>query len=198
MTVEQTITACERNKGPILAVLKRALPAAGTVLEVAGGSGQHAAFFAEHLPRITWQATEQPGALAGMRARCEKCRAPNLPPPLALDINQSPWPVERADAVVCINAVHIIAWPAVQNLVQNGAKLLAPGAVFFLYGPFRYRNRRLEPSNQSFDMWLRRQDPRSGLRELESVNALMEENNLRLAADEPMPANNRSVWWRKM
>jgi len=196
--VKVAVPAAERNKAPILSMLRRALPAAGTVLEVAGGSGQHAAFFAEHLPRITWQATEQPGALAGMQAWREECGAPNLPPPLALDINQSPWPVERADAVVCINAVHIIPWPAVQNLVQKGAKLLAPGAVFFLYGPFRYRNRALEPSNESFDMWLRQQDPRSGLRELESVDALMEENGLCLAADEAMPANNRSVWWRKM
>lgn len=193
-----TIPACERNKEPMLAVLKRALPATGTVLEIAGGSGQHAAFFAEHLPHLTWQATEQPGELASMRAWREECSAPNLPPPLELEINRAPWPVDQADAVVCINAVHIIPWPAVQNLVHNGAKLLAPGAVFFLYGPFRRRNRRLEPSNESFDQWLRQRDPRSGLRELESVDALMEENGLHLVADEAMPANNRSVWWRKM
>jgi SAM-dependent methyltransferase len=189
--------SCDRNKDPILAVLREALPETGTVLEIGSGTGQHAAYFAKHLPRLVWQPTDLLPHLPSIRAWAAETGASNLLAPLELDLFADRWPSITADAVVCINTVHIVAWNAVEKLFAGAARLLPPGGVLYVYGPYRYANRSLEPSNEDFDKWLKARDPRSGIRDFEAVDALARGHGLCLAGDRAMPANNRSLWWRK-
>ena len=121
----------------------------------------------------------------------------NLREPLELDLFSDRWPVTSVAAVVCINTIHIVAWAAVEKLFAGAGKVLAPGGVLYAYGPYRYADRSLEPSNEDFDKWLKDRDPVSGVRDFEAVDALARQNGLALAGDRAMPANNRSIWWRK-
>jgi len=195
--VKQFAPACERNKEPILTVLKEILPRAGTVLEIGSGTGQHAAYFAAQLPHLTWQPTDVPNGLASIRAWAEEAGLDNLRPPRGLDLASANWPVTSADAVVCINTIHIVAWNAVENLYAFAARALPRGGVMYVYGPYRYAARALEPSNEEFDKWLKARDPQSGVRNFEDVDALATKHGLVLAGDRAMPANNRSIWWVK-
>lgn len=187
--------SCERNREPILEVLRDVLPARGLVLEVGSGTGQHAAFFAQSLPRIEWQPSDRTNSLESIAAWREAVGAVNIQPPMRFDLFDERAPVEAAAAVVCINAIHIAPWKATERLFHHAASLLSSGAPVFLYGPFRYEGRPLEPSNEQFDRWLQERDPQSGIRVFEEVNAIAEEHGFRPGGDEPMPANNRSVWW---
>jgi len=189
--------ACERNRDPILAVLREVLPLQGLVLEIGSGTGQHAAYFASHLAGPTWQPTDLADNLASIDAWRTEAGANNLSRPLALDLLGASWPIDRADALVCINTLHIVAWPGVEQLFRGAGRVLAAGGVLYVYGPFRYSDWPLEPSNVEFDKWLKDRDPASGVREFEAVNQLAHENGLRLAGDRAMPANNRSLWWIK-
>ncbi len=193
--MKQYQESCERNKSPILAVLNQVLTREGLVLEIGSGTGQHAAYFAKHLPHLRWQPTDLAENLASIDAWAAEVRAANLLPPRILDLWSDTWPIESAQAVVCINTIHIVAWPAVQRLFNGVARVLGPGGVLFVYGPYRYRDRPLEPSNEEFDRWLKVRDPASGIRDFEAANALAAANGLQLAGDRPMPANNRSIWW---
>lgn len=195
--MKQHAPACERNKAPILAVLREVLPARGTVLEVGSGSGQHAAYFAAQLPGLIWQPSDLPDAFPSIRAWAEEAALANLRAPIALDLLAPAWPAEVFDALVCINTVHIVAWAGVEALFAGAGRLLAPGGVLFVYGPYRYATRPLEPSNEDFDRWLRARDARSGVRDFEAVDALARAAGLHLAGDRAMPANNRSIWWVK-
>lgn len=195
--MKQHAPACERNKDPILAVLREVLPARGTVLEVGSGSGQHAAYFAAHLPGLTWQPSDLPDAFPSIRAWAEEAALANLRAPIALDLLAPAWPPEVFDVLVCINTVHIVAWAGVEALFAGAGRLLAPGGVMFVYGPYRYATHPLEPSNEDFDRWLKARDACSGVRDFEAVDALARVAGLRLAGDRPMPANNRSIWWVK-
>ena len=121
----------------------------------------------------------------------------NLREPLELDLFADRWPVTSAAAVVCINTIHIVAWAAVGKLFAGVGKTLVSGGVLYAYGPYRYADRPLEPSNEDFDKWLKARDPVSGVRDFEAVNALARQNGLALVGDRAMPANNRSIWWRK-
>ena len=182
--------ACENNKQPILAVLKEALKECHYVLEVGSGTGQHAVHFAAHLPHLQWQPADQAEYLAGIRAWCEEAALPNLLPPLELEVC-SVWPVKRAEAVFSANTVHIMHWAQVQAFICELGKLLAPGGVFCLYGPFNYGGRYTSDSNADFDRWLKVRDPGSGIRDFEAICALAEAQGLSLKADHAMPANNR-------
>lgn len=194
--MKQYQESCERNKVPILAVLREVLPSEGLVLEIGSGTGQHAAYFARHLPHLCWQPTDVAEEnLASISAWAAEAQAANLRPPRILDLWSDAWPIERAQAVVCINTIHIVAWLAVERLFSGVARVLGAGGTLFVYGPYRYRNRPLEPSNEEFDRWLKVRDPASGIRDFEAVNALAVGSGLRLAGDQPMPANNRSIWW---
>jgi len=190
--------ACERNKDPILSVLREVLPAEGLVLEIGSGTGQHAEYFSRSLPHIQWQPTDVPTRLDSIAAYREESSLPNFLAPLGLDLASGEWPVARAQAIVCINTIHIVAWPLVVKLFAGTARVLDNGGVFFAYGPYRYPHRPLEPSNEQFDAWLRARDPVSGVRDFDAVNALARGQELMLEGDRPMPANNRSIWWRKM
>ena len=197
--MQQFPPSCERNKDFILPVLKEVLPGSGTLLEVGSGTGQHAAYFATHLPHLVWQATELSENFRSIRAWAAEAGLHNLPAPLELDLLASAdrWPIVSAAAMVCINTLHIVAWKGVENFFAGAGRVLSPGGVLVVYGAYRYATRPLEPSNENFDQWLKARDPVSGVRDFEAVNALAQRNGLVLAGDRAMPGNNRSIWWIK-
>lgn len=190
--------AAARNRDPILAVLRDALPPSGLVLEAASGTGEHAVHFARALPGLLWQPSDpDPAARASIAAWREAEGLPNLLPPLELDAAAPQWPVERADAVVCINMIHISPWASAAGLLAGAGRLLAAGRPLVLYGPYRRAGHPIEPSNQAFDDDLRRRDPRWGLRNLEDVSACALIHGLALDKVVEMPANNLSIVFRK-
>lgn len=189
-----------RNRDPILAVLARHLPAASgpPVLEVASGSGEHAVHFAAALPGLVFQPSDpDPGARASIDAWVRGARLPNLRPALALDAAAAePWPVAEAAAVLCINMVHIAPWEATEGLLRGAARILPPGGLLYLYGPFRQGGHHTAPSNAAFDADLRARDPLWGLRDLEAVAAEATRRGFGPPLVEAMPANNLSVLFR--
>lgn len=189
--------ACERNQAYILDILKQIFPGPGDVLEIGSGTGQHAAYFAAHLPHLQWQPTDLPENLPSIDAYRLEANLPNLREPEVLDLAASAHPRMRPDYIVCINTIHIVSWLLVESLFRLAGRLLEPGGVLYCYGPYRYATRDLEPSNERFDRILRLQDPESGIRLFEDVNRLAGGNGFEHQGDEAMPANNRSLWWRK-
>ena len=189
--------ACERNKHAVLEVLREILTTPGLVLEVGSGTGQHAAFFSRNLPHLQWQPTDLAENLASIRAWAADEGPQNLLEPLVLDLFSGEWPVIQAQAIVCINTIHIVSWAGVQQLFLGAGQVLPVGGVFYVYGAYRYDDRPLELSNQRFDRWLKVRDPVSGIRDFEAVNGLAKENGLLLVDDRAMPANNRSICWTK-
>lgn len=188
--------ACERNRGPILEVLRGAYAGATGVLEIGAGTGQHAVFFARALQHLVWQPTDQPGHLPGIAAWCEDSGLPNLRTPLVLDIDAGPWPAAACDAVFSANTLHIMSWASVQNFFHGVGRMLAPGGVLVIYGPFFYDDRPNAASNVQFNVFLRSRDPQSGIRDFAAVCALADAQGLTLVADHAMPANNRTLVWR--
>jgi cyclopropane fatty-acyl-phospholipid synthase-like methyltransferase len=190
--------ACERNKGPILDVLRTELAAAGSVLEIGSGTGQHAVYFAAHLSHLAWQPSELPENLTSLAERVCLEGGDNLRAPLALDVRDDPWELAPVDAVFSANTLHIMAWSAVRDFFRGvGGVLRLPG-VLCVYGPFRFHRRHTSDSNAEFDRWLKARDPDSGVRDFESVDSLAREQGLSLAADHAMPANNRTLVWRRV
>jgi len=189
--------ACENNKAPILAVLLEALARSRAVLEIGAGTGQHAVHFAPALPHLEWYpsdlARNHPGILAWIAER----PAPNLHPPLDLDVRARPWPAPDVDAVFSANTAHIMPWPAVEAMIAGAAGLLPPGGLLLIYGPFRYEGRHTAPSNAAFDASLRRQDPAMGVRDAEALDDAARREGLSLVADHALPANNRLRIWRR-
>ena len=186
--------AAARNRDFILAVLRRHLPARGLVLEIASGSGEHAVHFATALPDLVFQPSDpDPHARASIDAWIDDSGLANVRPALDIDVVAAHWPVAAADAVVCINMIHIAPWRATQGLVRGAGRILPAGAPLFLYGPFRRDGAHTAPSNAAFDSDLRRRDPAWGVRDVEAVAALCAEHGLDLAAVEEMPANNLSL-----
>ncbi len=185
-----------RNRDPILVALRPALPRTGLLLEVASGSGEHAAHLAAALPLLRFQPTDpRPEALASIDAWCAGLS--NTRPALRLDATWSVWPVTAADAVLCINMVHIAPWAAAQGLVAGAARLLPPGGLLALYGPFVEGDQPLAPGNAAFDTDLRARDPAWGLRAVEDVAALAETAGFSLPDIIPMPANNLVIFFRR-
>jgi len=183
-----------RNREPILAVLRRVLPPAGLVLEVASGSGEHAVYFAGQLPGVTWQPSE-PDAdnRASIAAWTAAGGVANVRAPLALDVTDEHWPIARADALVSINMVHIAPWAACEGLLRGAARLLAAGAPLYLYGPFHRGGQPTAPSNEAFDRGLRAQNREWGVRDLEAVAEAARRHGLVLAEIVEMPSNNLSL-----
>jgi SAM-dependent methyltransferase len=196
--LRQTAAAALRNRDPILAVLREVLPATGLVLEVASGTGEHAVHFARALPELVWQPSDpSPGARDSIAAWIAEQGGPNLRAPLALDAACAQWPVDAADAIVCINMIHISPWEAGLGLMRGAERILPPGGALALYGPFRRTGRELEPGNATFDASLRARDPRWGLRELGAVEAAARDAGLTLDRVTEMPANNLTAVFRK-
>jgi hypothetical protein len=189
--------ACERNKAPILAILRDAFADRTRVIEIGAGTGQHAVHFARHLPHLQWQPTDRPEYLDGLTARIAAEGPPNLAAPVELDVLAEPWPALRGDAVFSANTLHIMSWRAVEALFARLPRLLEDRAVLALYGPFKYGGRCTTASNAAFDQMLCERDPDSGIRDFEAVDALATGIGLELEADHAMPANNQLLVWRR-
>jgi hypothetical protein len=185
--------ACERNKEPILGVLRSCFAGRTQVLEIGSGTGQHAVHFARALEWLTWHPTEQLAYLADLTERVKLEGALNLHAPTLLDVRQAVWPLRSVDAMFTANTLHIMSWPEVTALFDGSGSVLAPGGVLCIYGPFRYAGRYTSNSNRDFDRMLQERDPQSGIRDLEEVAALAGQYGLRLDADHDLPANNRLV-----
>jgi Protein of unknown function (DUF938) len=187
-----------RNRDPILAVLRRVLPADGLVLEIASGTGEHAVHFAAALPGVEWQPTDPDEvsrrSIAAWRA---DVGLPNLRAPLALDVTGDDWPVERADAIACINMLHISRWGATVGLMAGAGRRLPAGAPLVVYGPFRQADVPTAPSNDAFDQSLKARDPAWGLRDVEAVAGEAAGQGLTLREIVPMPANNLTLVFRR-
>jgi hypothetical protein len=187
-----------RNAAPITEVLRGVLPASGLVLEIASGSGEHAVHFARAFPDLSFQPSDPDSvALLSIEAWAAGEALPNLLAPIKLDAASADWPVERADAVLCINMVHISPWFATEGLLGGAARILAAGAPLYLYGPYRQQDFQTAPSNEAFDLSLKSRNPEWGLRNLEDVVAEAGRHRLTLERVVPMPANNLSVVFRK-
>ena len=189
--------ACDRNRDPILAVLRGHFAGRRRVLEVGSGTGQHAVYFAGAMPWLEWQASDVAQNLPGIRAWLDDAGLANTPAPLALDVLQ-PWPEVDADAVFTANTLHIMGWNGVEAFFRGAGRVLsaAPGGMLAAYGPFNYGGGYTSDSNRDFDAWLRARDPQSGIRDFEAVDALASQAGLRLVDDVAMPANNRCLVWR--
>jgi hypothetical protein len=180
--------ASERNRAPILAILKRVFADCKHVLEIGSGTGQHAAYFAPELPHLVWQASDVAENLPGIREWVSD------PPPIELDVEQE-WPKLEADAVFSANTCHIMSWPQVQRMFEGIGKIRGLKTLC-LYGPFNYHGKHTSESNSRFDAMLRARDPASGLRDFADIARLAKRAGLTLVEDNAMPANNRLLVWR--
>jgi len=183
--------ACERNKGPILEVLRTCFASTVQVLEIGSGTGQHAVHFAAQLTHLTWHPTERLESLPPLAARVQAEGGPNVRPPTLLDVRQPVWPLRSTDAMFTANTLHIMSWPSVQAMFRGIGGTLDAGGILCIYGPFRYGGEYTSPSNEDFDRMLRDRDPDSGLRDIGAVRALAADIGLELAEDHDLPAYNR-------
>ncbi len=198
MSPKRFAAATERNREAILEVLREALPKTGTVLEIASGTGQHAVYFARHLPRLTWQPSDvSPEALQSIAAWLTEADLPNTLAPAVVDVRESEWPVEAPAAIVCINMIHITPWSSTVGLFEGASVHLAPGAPLLTYGPYRVHGEHTAPSNAAFDARLRSDNPRWGVRDIDELTALGAERGLSLERTVQMPANNLTLVWRR-
>jgi hypothetical protein len=190
--------ATQRNRDAILEVLRSVLPPSGLVLEIASGSGEHVVHFASALPGLTFQPSDpEDAARLSIAAWTAEMKLSNIRPPLAIDVLREPWPISQADAILCINMIHISPWEATQALMRNAGRILPRGAPIYLYGPYRQKDVVTAESNEAFDADLKSRNPQWGLRHLDEVAALAREVGLSGPEVTPMPANNLSVVFRR-
>ncbi len=192
--------ACDRNSQVILDVLKSILARSRCVLEIGSGTGQHAVCFAEGLPHLQWQPSNKE-SLASINAWRAESQLKSLSPAISVDLlaldDEQILGLPEIDAIVCINTIHIMAWQGTEKLFELAGEILPTGGVIYVYGPYRYSDRPLEPSNENFDLWLKDRDPVSGIRDFAQVDRLAKQAGFELQGDIAMPANNRSIWWEK-
>ncbi len=188
--------ACDRNREPILGVLRRWFSDRHNVLEIGSGTGQHAVAFAAELPHLEWQTSDRAENLPGIRMWLDDARLPNLPAPIELDVTRG-WPEGPYDAAFSANALHIMSWDEVSGLFAGLATALALDATLAIYGPFNYRGRFTSESNAQFDRSLKERSASMGIRDFEAVDVLARSANFRLVEDCAMPANNRTLVWRR-
>lgn len=189
--------ACERNREPILAQLRRFLPGRGRVLEIGSGTGQHAVYFGAHLPELSWQTSDLPSNHPDIHAWLADEAPPNVLPPVALDVRADVWPSGPWDAVFTANTCHIMAWDEVEAMFAGAARALRPGGPLCVYGPFNYDGKFTSESNAMFDMSLKAQGEHMGIRNFEDVCRVAESHGLTLVEDCAMPAHNRLIVWKK-
>jgi SAM-dependent methyltransferase len=198
MTVDKPFApACDRNREPILAVLRCLLADRRTVLEVGSGTGQHAVHFAATLRHLRWQTSDVRTNLPGICLWLADAALPNTPVPICLDV-AGDWPTSSYDAVYTANTLHIMGWTEVQAFFERVVSVLTPGGLVIVYGPFKYLGLHTSASNAAFDATLRAADPLRGVREFELVDALARAAGLALLEDRAMPANNRCVTWQRV
>ena len=191
MTHKPFSQSCENNKDPILQVIRNVFCQPTTVWEIGSGTGQHACYFAEHLPHIEWQPTDKAENIPGIGLWQQDARTPNLKPALTLDVTDAVWPCSTIDALFTANTLHIMSWEDVQICFDRLADYLNPKAVICIYGPFNYNGAYTSDSNARFDLWLKSQNPLSGIRHFEDIVSLATARGLSLLNDIAMPANNR-------
>jgi SAM-dependent methyltransferase len=190
--------ATERNRAPILEVLRGVLPSSGLVLEIASGTGQHVAYFAPALPALRWQPSDASEAhLASIAAWSAASGAENIAPPVLLEVEREPWPVAHADAIVNINMVHIAPWSAAEALFRGAARTLPAAGLLYMYGPFKRGGRHTAPSNERFDERLRAEDAHWGVRDVDDLERLATASGFVPAEIVEMPANNLSLIFRR-
>lgn len=187
--------ACERNKGPIFAVLEEVLPENGTVLEIGSGTGQHIVFFAAQQPGLHWQPSDRMEYLPGLSRRLAADGCSNILPPIELDVMQS-WPEQKFAAVYSANTAHIMDWQAVCAMFEGVAQRLVAGGSFCLYGPFNEGGTFTAPSNAAFDAQLKRENPAMGIRDIEALETLASSQHMELERRFPLPANNQLLLFR--
>jgi SAM-dependent methyltransferase len=191
--------AAARNRQPILEVLLPHLPEKGLVLEIASGTGEHVVYYATARPDLTFQPSDpDAGARASVDDWVQTMGLSNVRPALEIDVTKESWPVERADAVLCCNMIHIAPWEATIGLVSGAARLLPPGGLLFTYGPYRRGGRHTAPSNETFDADLRRRNPAWGVRDLEAVTELAHREGFSGPEIVEMPANNLSLLFKRL
>ena len=196
---KQIAPSVQRNRADILTVLARVLPREGLVLEVASGSGEHAVYFADALAPLVWQPSDlDPDALASIRAWSSEAGLQNLQDPLELDVTSQEWGIDRADAVVAINMLHISPWSACEGLISGAARVLIPGGTLYLYGAYLRADRQTAPSNLEFDRSLRSRNAQWGVRQLEKVVDAGKGAGLDLSEVVDMPNNNYSVVFKRV
>jgi hypothetical protein len=196
--VRRSAPAALRNREPIAEVLGKWLPPSGLVLEIASGTGEHAVYFAERFPNLDWQPSDvHPDALTSIGGWRAESGLLNLLPAVTLDAASPDWPIERADAVLSINMVHISPWASALGLLDGAVRLLSAGAPLILYGPWLKDDIPTAPSNLDFDADLKRRDPQWGLRRVEEFAAAAGERGIDLAQTVPMPANNLMLLLRR-
>ncbi len=193
-----TAPAADRNKDPILLVLRPLLPMSGLVLEIASGTGQHVAHFASALPNLIWQPSDpDPDMRASIQEWISQTGSTNIRPPLAIDVQEDPWPVDAADALVCINMVHISPWPATLGLMRGAARILSRSGLMFLYGPYKRLGQHTAPTNEAFDAQLKAWNTEWGVRDLEAVEEAARLHGFDLDKVINMPANNLTLILRR-
>jgi len=188
-----------RNRDAILGVLRGVLPSTGITLEIASGTGEHIVHFAQAFPGLTFQPSDpSDDALQSIAAWSQENGQPNVLPPVMLDAASDRWPVDAADAILCINMIHIAPWRATEGLMRGAARLLRTGAPIYLYGPYRQANVATAPSNEAFDASLKATNTEWGLRDLETIAVLAQANGFSQPVVTAMPANNLSVVFRRI
>ena len=197
--MKQYSQSCVENQVPILNIIKPLLTNVTTVLEVGSGTGQHAVYFAQHLPNLIWQSSDQDQYLNSINSWIDDAKLDNTPMAIPLDVtNTGTWPSIEVDAIFSANTAHIMSWDMVVDFFQGVGKMLNSGGMFILYGPFNYNGEYTSQSNANFDLWLKDRDPNSAIRDFEALNKLATEAELILVNDYEMPANNRILYWKKI
>lgn len=190
--------SCEQNKQVILEVIQDIFKDRKQVLEIGSGTGQHAVFFAQHMPHLIWHTSDVEQHHAGINAWINEAKLSNVMAPLELDVNNPDWPeIEGVDACFTANTLHIMGWPSVVNFFHGISKVLPAGALLVIYGPFNYDGQYTSESNRNFDQWLKSRDPQSGIRDLSKLKTLATASGFTLEKDIAMPANNRTLVWLK-
>lgn len=193
--------AADRNKAPILEIIAKEFAHTRRVLEIGSGTGQHALYFAAHLPHISWQPSDTGEYLPELRERIRQAGRTTLREVIELDVRTKPWPIETVrdpvDGVFSANTLHIMSWSSVQDFFRGVGRVLGIPGVLCVYGPFRYGGCYTSESNATFDDYLRRRDPESGIRDFEALDELARQQGLALAADHAMPANNQLLVWKR-
>ena len=189
--------ACDKNKEPILEVLRQEFLHSGLVLEIGSGTGQHAVYFAKHLRHLEWQPTDLSENLPGINAWCSNSELANLRHPQKLNVRTANWTGLKADYLFSANAVHIMDWASVENFFSGIGECLAPGGKAAFYGPFNFAGQYTSESNARFDQWLKERDFLSGIRNFEDLDRLARSVGLSFLKDYPLPANNRTLIWSR-
>lgn len=201
---KQFSAACERNREPVLRALQPLLRDASTVLEIGSGSGQHAVYFARHLPHLTWYTSDRAENHASIRAWIADAELPNVRPPCLLDVDDAPWSLPHCaldsaavDAVFSANTLHIFSWPQVCRFFRGVGPWLRPSGHLCVYGPFKVDGAFISAGDAQFDAYLKAQSPASGLRDVARVDELAQQQEMTLVAEHLLPANNRLLVWQK-